>query len=238
MDKNMKGKPLAIDVFTGALANPQDPTAQSIINNTPTIVLKDTNDTSKYTQNQKYAFQTEYIKQLASPRYVESIKGMSDGSRQDAMTSLTDYATLTKNTMFKEMNDLGKRGKNITLDVLPDGRLHLQGDVSSDFANKYVTRINDSIGAMANLMGTDTKTAAEKYFYPQFFKEIGSPTTTNQATNPVQPIHIQTKEELSMAAKIRLNRIEQLKGELLKNPTSEYLQSEMKFQQERLKAGE
>lgn len=204
LEKNMQGKSLALDVFTGALTSPPDATTQAIVNNTPSVVLKDTSDTTKYTQNQKYAFQTEYIKKLANPMFADAIKAMPDGSRQDALTSLNDYATLTKNTMFKEMNELGKKGKKIELDVLPDGRLHLRGDVSSDFVNKYVTRINDSIGAMANLMGTDNKTAAEQYFYPQFFKEEGAKTITTPIirSQSITPTPLERTDTLSTSQEV------------------------------------
>jgi len=176
-DVNTQGKPVAIDVWKGALENPTNTSATAIINNAPSVFLKETNDETKFNRGQKYSFQTDFVKSMAQPQYAESMKLMGEGGKKDALTTIKEYSTTTVGAMSKEFGQLASEGKTITLDVLPDGSLNVVGDISSEQVNKYVSRINDSINAMTNVMGGDKKTVAEKYFYPEIFKEQGATPT-------------------------------------------------------------
>lgn len=186
-EKNAQGKPLVLDLFSQALANPTQDTSIKVLENATGAIREELADTTKFTPQKRYEFETDYVKTLAKGGVEDSFKGLSDKSRMDAMAVIDGYEATTVAFMDKAFSKYAQEGKKITLDVLPDGRLNVVADVPSKEIAKFTSRINDGIKAYANLMGIDTKQAAEQFFYPKFFKVAGEqskPASTQTTQKP------------------------------------------------------
>ena len=168
LDKNLRAfsdPKLSKGVVDGAI--PQlgtNPTIDEIVNGYASALNA---NRSKLSGQQAYTLEQNYITSLATGD-PDKLKLMSDAGRQDAINLISGNVQVTWNAMVKDIQGLSAAGKNIQLDALPDGKIILRGDISGADAAKYTKRINDSLQAMANVMGTSTKEAAQNYFYPAF----------------------------------------------------------------------
>ena len=165
------------------------PEAPKFISSALSLFLKDSNDPTKFSAGDKFKKQTDIVKLLAQPEGKDNISKLDAMGRLDGWKIISDYSTTTLIAASKQFDDLNKAGFEVHLDTLDDGTLVVTGTASRDSTNPYVSRINDSIKATANLMGISTKEAADKYIYPQIFTRIESGQTSQQ-----QPKELTTEE--------------------------------------------
>jgi hypothetical protein len=181
IDKNLNAfsdPKLAKNVVDGAI--PQlgsNPTIDEVVNGYAGALNA---NRSKMSPQQAWALENNYITSLATAD-PDKVKLMSDAGRHDALNLISRNVQVTWGAMVQDIQGLSAEGKNIQLDALPDGKIILRGDISGADAAKYTKRINDSLQAMANVMGTSTKEAAQKYFYPSFNQGSADTSKLNKA---------------------------------------------------------
>lgn len=163
-----------------------DPSVMKHLEKAISTISSDVQNLEKFpTVDSKYEFYGKLIREMGDPTVNKAFTRMNPEVVGKAAGLLDDYMVLTTNSMHKEMLNWEKKGVAVTLDVLPDGRILFKTTnpaATQDLNSRYTRRINDSLSALSNLMGMDTKSTAVQQFYPQYLpawaddKDINSPT--------------------------------------------------------------
>lgn len=116
---------------------------------------------------QKFSFYEKLIRDLGNPDVKKGLSKIGAPSIAEATGMIDDYMKITEAGLFTSIRKWEKQGTPITLDILPDGRIHFiskNPQATADLNSRYTSRVNDSLSATANLMGLDTKSAAQTFF--------------------------------------------------------------------------
>jgi|SRR5687768_8744306 len=156
----------AVDVLASN-AGQGDDSSTNILNQTIETIWSDTKSPKFKEIGDKFRFYDDYMKSLGNQNNKEGFKGLSDVARGKASENLEEYMQLTTKGLQGDLAEVAKRGTEVKMSVLPDGRLNIQTSNPSDtdlLLKKYGIRINEGLRVFSNLTGTDTKRASEAMF--------------------------------------------------------------------------
>ena len=192
------GKDNAVSTGIAHLAQQavQDKEAVPILEKALSAIRQDINNPEKFPDTaSKFNFYEKLIHDLGTPEVKMGVSKVGAKGYQEAATMIDDYMNLVIPSMMTSILKWEKQGIPVQLDVLPDGRAIFRSpdaNAARDLNSRYTPRINDSLQAMANLMGTDTKSAAVNTFYPTYLPAWND--------NPnLQATEIRTKNEADRA---------------------------------------
>lgn len=198
-DMSTQGKNIVSQgLVTMAKESLNDPQALSHFEKTFATIAKDLENPDIFKDTgQKFSFYGKLIKDLGDPTIKQSLSKVGTASISQATGMIDDYMQLTTNDMWKQVRSWEGKGVEVTLDVLPDGRSIFKTNnpqATQDLNSRYAPRINDSLGAMSNLMGLDSKSVAVNQFYPNYLPQF--------ADDPdLAPLEIKTKAQANAALK-------------------------------------
>jgi hypothetical protein len=174
----------------------KDPTALPVLENALSTISQDVQNPNKFaTPDDKFRFYEKLIHDLTDPAVKAGISKIGSGAYSQTAGMIDDYMTMTTPAMMNSIVRWEKQGSPVTMDVLPDGRVVFKSPDSKaaqDLNSRYASRINDSLMAMSNLMGLDTKSVASTHFYPEYLPAWAD------APN-IQPTEIRTKDDAALA---------------------------------------
>jgi hypothetical protein len=127
------------------------------------------------TKEAKFNFYTDAVRAIADPKSMEGIKKMGGGAYSDAAKLVDSYMNFTIPDLNIKVTDYEDKGVKVQMDVLPDGRTVFQTSdpaATRDLNARYAGRINDSLKAFANLMGSDITTVAKTHFYEAYLPQL------------------------------------------------------------------
>lgn len=174
----------------------KDPTVLTTLEQTLGTISQDVQNPNKFPNPEdKFKFYEKLVHDLTDPAVKAGISKIGSGAYSQTAGMIDDYMTMTTPAMMTSINKWEQQGVPITMDVLPDGRVVFKSEnrqVVQDLNSRYASRINDSLSAMSNLMGLDTKSVAATHFYPNYLPAW--------ADDPdIQPLEIRTKDEADLA---------------------------------------
>lgn len=133
---------------------------------------------------EKWKLYQHYIKELGNPQNKDGFKSLDEPQVVGLSNNIDEYLTMSLTGLTHEMKRATDQGATVEWDILPDGRVAINSNnpaVVEDLNRRLVIRINDSIKAYANLMGTDNKSAAlavlpkyANYFSAPAMEELNS----------------------------------------------------------------
>jgi len=182
-----------VSLAKDGLTNPKALTGFETVLNT---IAKDVADPKIFqTPSAKFGFYEKLIKDLGDPTVKQALSKVGVTSISQATGMIDDYMGLTIPDMWKQIRSWESKGVSVTMDVLPDGRAIFKTDnpqATQDMNTRYSPRINDSLAAMSNLMGLDTKSTAVNQFYPNYLSQF--------ADDPdLQPLELKSKAAVDKA---------------------------------------
>lgn len=182
-------------IATDALKNPD---ALPVLEKALGTISQDVQNPEKFkTPADKFGFYEKLIKDLSAPEVKVGLGKLGASSMSQAAGMIDDYMTMTTPAMQKSILKWEQQGVAVTLDVLADGRVIFKtpsAEATRDLNSRYTSRINDSLMALTNLMGTDSKSVAVNHFYPNYLSAW--------ADDPdLQPVEIRTAKEAEAALK-------------------------------------
>jgi len=206
-DVSIQGKNIVSQgLVTMAKESLNDPQALAHFEKTFATIAKDLANPEVFKDvGQKFNFYGKLIKDLGDPSIKQGLSKVGTASISQATGMIDDYMQLTTNDMWKQVRFWEGKGVAIEMDVLPDGRVIFKTPdpaATQDLNSRYAPRINDSLGAMSNLMGLDSKSVAVNQFYPAYLPQF--------ADDPdLTPLEIKTKAQANAALKNgRINKQE------------------------------
>lgn len=135
-------------------------------------ISQDVQNPEKFkTPADKFNFYEKLVKDLSAPEVKTGLGKLGAASMTQAAGMIDDYMTMTTPAMQQSILKWEKQGVAVTLDVLADGRVIFKTpsiEATRDLNSRYTSRINDSLMALTNLMGTDSKSVAVNHFYPNY----------------------------------------------------------------------
>lgn len=168
----------------------KDPTVLPVLERTLSTIAQDIRNPSKFPeQADKFRFYEKLVKDLGSAEVKAGLSKIGAEGYRNSAELIDDYMTMTTPAMNTSIKKWENQGVSVQLDVLPDGRMLFKTNnqvATRDLNSRYTSRINDSLAAMANLMGIDTKSVAVEHFYPNYLPNwLGDPDLKEtKITNP------------------------------------------------------
>ena len=123
------------------------------------------------TTEDKYKFYEKLMKDLSVPEVKQGLSRIGSTAYSQVTEMIDDYMNLTTPAMHRSIRKWEGQGIAVELDALPDGRVIFKTsdrNATNDLNRRYTSRINDSLNAMANIMGKDTKSTATDVFYETY----------------------------------------------------------------------
>lgn len=151
--------------------------------------LKDPNVTSNPTD---YFLRTEdLVKVFSDPKYANVMGTVSAEARGQLMENLATYSDQLALSMAQYIRTHPE--ENITLNVLKDGTMVATG-ASPQFNRDFISRINTTLGAYANVNGV-SKSEASKTFYEEHFREaVTNPDGVGKVEGSNNPLNIMSRD--------------------------------------------
>lgn len=176
----------------------KDNTALPVLERAINTVAQDVQNPDKFkTPADKFSFYEKLVKDLGAPEVKVGLGKLGASAMTQAAGMIDDYMTMTTPAMQQSILRWEKQGIAVTLDVLADGRVIFKTDnmeATRDLNSRYTSRINDSLMALTNLMGTDSKSVAVNHFYPNYLQAW--------ADDPdLKPVEIRTAKDAEAALK-------------------------------------
>lgn len=176
----------------------KDPSVLPTLEKALSTVSQDVQNPEKFkTPADKFSFYEKLIRDLGSPEVKVGLGKLGAASMSQAAGMIDDYMTMTTPAMMTSIGKWEKQGVKVTLDVLADGRVIFKSDnmeATRDLNSRYTSRINDSLLALTNLMGTDSKSVAVNHFYPSYLPAWAD-------DKDLTPLKIQSKADADNALK-------------------------------------
>lgn len=161
-------------------------------------IATDVENPEKFTSTgQKFGFYEKLIRDLGDTTVKASISKLGTGTISQATGMIDDYMNLTIKDMWNQVLTWEKKGVTVEGDVLPDGRFIFKTSdrtATRDLNTRYSPRINDSLAAMTNLMGLDSKSVAVNQFYPNYLAQFAD-------DSDLVPLEIKSKSDADAALK-------------------------------------
>lgn len=154
-------------------ANERDITA------TTNMLRTMTTDIASMEGADKIGAQDKLVKVLAEGTSKSGLTKLDDEGRNTAMREVNNYVDTLVPEMIANINDYNAKGKEVTLDVLPNGILAVTSNdpqVVQELSKRYIQRINNALKGISNLSYDGNTTTASKDFYQRlgkFFKLEG-----------------------------------------------------------------
>lgn len=144
-------------------------------------------DTEGMNPQEQMAVRDKAVKVLSEPTSLEGLKKLDDAGKSVAMTEVNKYVDSLMPELISNINQYNKQGKNVTLDVLPNGNLVVSSSdptVTTELSRRYIQRVNNSMKSIANLGYEGNTTSATTPFYQRLGKyfnvtEVDNGTGTN-----------------------------------------------------------
>lgn len=174
----------------------KDPTKLPLLEKALNTISQDVNNPEVVKSvADKFNFYHKMIDNLASPEVKVGLSQLGAEAYSSATGMVDDYMNLIVPDMIKQIASWESKGVQVTLDALPDGRVVYQTSdpkATRDLNSRYTQRINASLNATANLMNTDSVTAAKSGFYQKYIPAIAG-------DKDLQALNIKTPSDLENA---------------------------------------